>query len=439
MTSRQNSNNAVARTTAKAIVPPTGDRPATFRPGAVLLITVVLLVILSTIGYTVTCKVMSRSHRDRYLIDYQLAKYACDSGVKYALAKVQDFSFAPISRPNEPDFSDLFAMDGEQYEQLLAEWELLPDQESQNSGFDDIYAQKGSPNDLQVAEEEVFDINSIVVRGPYGPAWPLVTESLEFEVGPAKVKIEIEDENAKYPLGWAVLADKKIKREISVGLESFCEWMGMDGTDIDDLKADLKEVAELKKFSLNFKPIMKRETVRRKLNRRSRGRSRRGRGARNVTVKRTVAAASVHTADFARIFHSALIDTEALARPNPATGGRKESSLKYMGMWGSDKININTAPRHVLEAAFAFGGDRVEIAERIIQRRRETPFTNIGELRKELFEYSDSIKKCEKYITMKSTFFTIKVTARSGIAKASVIIGLIKDDKGIQRVAVLSG
>ncbi len=102
-------------------------------------------------------------------------------------------------------------------------------------------------------------------------------------------------------------------------------------------------------------------------------------------------------------------------------------------------MNINTAPRHVLEAAFTFGGDADKIAEEIIQRRRIKPFTNIEDLRKSLLKYADSIEKCKKYITTASRFFTIKVTAVSGVAKASAVIAITKDGKKVEKIAIISG
>jgi 16S rRNA C1402 N4-methylase RsmH len=92
-----------------------------------------------------------------------------------------------------------------------------------------------------------------------------------------------------------------------------------------------------------------------------------------------------------------------------------------------------------LEAAFTFGGDADKIAEEIIQRRRIKPFMNIEELKKSLFKYSDSIGKCERFITTASTFFTIKITAVSGVAEASTIIAVTKYGKKIERIAVVSG
>ena len=156
-------------------------------------------------------------------------------------------------------------------------------------------------------------------------------------------------------------------------------------------------------------------------------------------MKTTTIPATVHTTDFAKFFHSSLLDTETLARPTIESESRKESALKYMGIWASDKVNINTAPRHVLEAAFVFGGDAEKIAEEIIQRRQIEPFQDIEQLRTALFRYSESIKKCEKYITTVSTFFTVKITAISGSAKASAIIGVRKIGKQLEKIAVING
>jgi DNA uptake protein ComE-like DNA-binding protein len=147
------------------------------------------------------------------------------------------------------------------------------------------------------------------------------------------------------------------------------------------------------------------------------------------TVINTIAPDWVQRADFAMLSHSSLIDTESLAKPTVVSESRKESALKYTGMWGSSKVNINTAPRQVLEAAFTFGGDADKIAEGVIQRRRIKPFADIEDLKKALFRYSDSIEKCKEYITTVSRFFTIKVTAVSGVAEASAVMVITKDSQ----------
>jgi len=430
------------------------------RAGIVLLVTLVLLVVLSILGYTLSSHLSARRHRDRYIIDYQAARYGCDSAVKYAIATLEDINEPVlISRPNEPDFSDLFILSEQEYEELLAEWAdqndfSLFDSDandiSDSDDFNDFNELIGITDFNDVNEiggvADFNDPNSLTVRGPYGPVWPFVTEPVEFEIGPATIKIEIEDENAKYPVGWAMLDDKTVQREAEAGFETFCEWMDVNEVQIGELKEELKVISEIKPFKLDLKPItrIERKTISTSASTGTRTptRTRRTRTPR-VRTTRTAVSVSAQLAEqsahFAKLFHSSLLDTEVLARPTIISERRKESALKYMGMWGSRKVNINTAPRHVLEAAFTFGGDADEIAEEIIQRRRIEPFRNIEDLKKALFRYSVSIKECEKYITTVSRFFTIKVTAVSGLAKASAIIAITKDGKKTQKIAVISG
>lgn len=444
--------------------------PARSRSGIVLLVTLVLLVLLATLAYTLTARLAAQRHRDQYIIDYSKARYACDSGVKYALATLEGLSPQLISRPNEPDFSDIFTLDETKYQELLAQWAaqlqltIAVPQESSGTTTDSSPATRdvndandvndvSDVNDLKGDKgwaDDSNDSGKVKIRGPYGPEWPLVTEPVEFEVGSAAVKIEIEDEDAKYPLGWALLSETEVQREAQAGLETFCEWMGFDAKDIDSLKQELKGVSEVKPFKVNFQPVTvadgtppapaptpapapgtaassRRTTVRRT--------------TRTTVTRRTVTAAdqlAKQSADFAEIFHSSMVDTELLARPTIISESRKESALKYAGLWGSAAVNVNTAPRHVLEAAFTFGGDASRIADEIIRRRRIKPFTDMGDLKTSLFTYSDSIQKCEKYITTASRFFSIRVTAISGVAEASSIIAITKDGKTIKRIAVIS-
>lgn len=399
------------------------------RPGIVLLITLVLLVVLSTLMFTLSSRVAAQRHRDQYIVDYSKARYGCESALKYALATLEEIDPQLISRPNEPDFSDLFIISEVEYQQLLAQ-QAAENASNTQDDFNDV-------NDIGAEEASVADFSGTIC-GPYGPPWPFVTEPAEFEIGSAIVRIEIEDENAKYPVGWMLLDDKEVQHEAVAGFETFCEWMGLDDEQVDSLKQQLKQISEIKPFKLEFKPIT--QTVKTTPSTRTTTRSRR-RTSRTRVTRKTISVSeqtAIQNADFAKIFHSSLIDTELLARPTIPSESRKESALKYMGMWASRKVNVNTAPRHVLEAAFTFGGDADKIAEEIIQRRRIKPFTDIEDLRKSLFRYSDSITKCEKYITTISRFFTVRITAVSGVAKASAIAAITKDGEKIKRVAVIS-
>jgi hypothetical protein len=416
------------------------------RPGVVLLVTLVLLVVLATLGYTLSVRVASQRHRDQYIIDYSNARYGCDSAVKYALATLEELEPELVSRPNEPDFSDLFALDEIGYQELLEQWSVESQFNTLNSGknFDD---KSGIDNinsfgSNQNGMNESYGFDSIVIRGPYGPPWPFVTEPSEFEIGSAKVRIEIEDENAKYPIGWAMINNEELKWETEAGFETFCEMVGLDFMQIDALREQLKQIGEIKPFALTFKPITK--TVRTPVTTTAKyaGRSRSSRTPRTKIQRKTIPTTkqiSDQTTHFAKMFNSSLIDTGPLEQPTIVVGDRKEYPSKYIGLWGTRQVNINTAPRHVLEAAFIFGGNQVEIAEMIIQERQQEPYANIDDLKNKLSRYSESIGKCEEYITTESKFFTIKITSTSGVASASSMIAITKEGDKVTRIAVING
>ena len=404
------------------------------RHGIVLLVTLVLLVVLATLGYTVSSRVTAQRLREQYIIDYSKARYACDSAVKYALTTLEEIEPELIARPYEPDFSDLFHLDQSEYHEFLEKWNY----ESKNFSFNENLI---SNNINDVNQTNPLDLYSMDIPGPYGPPWPLATYPSEFEISSAQIRIEIEDENAKYPLGWAILKDEDFQREIDVGFEIFCEMSGLETEQIDLLKTELDEISKYKSFKVDFKPITHtaKEPVRTS-SKSSKSKSTKSTPATRIrrTVVSTATQISDQTTHYAKFFQSPIIDKEMLAEPTIIDGDRKESPLKYISTWGTRKVNINTAPRHVLEAAFIFGGNQVEIAEQIIQRRREKPFENIDDLKRSVVGYSDSIDICEKYITTTSTFFTIKITAISGVAETSSIIAITKEGDRVKRIAIIN-
>jgi len=417
------------------------------RSGVVLLVTLVLLVVLATLGYTFSDRIASQRHRDQYIIDYSNARYGCDSAVKYALASMEGLEPELVSRPNEPDFSDLFALDEVGIQELLAQWNMESKSSPLNSNknFDD----KSSTDNVnstgrdKSGMDELSGFGSVVIRGPYGPPWPFVTEPVEFEIGSANVRIEVEDENAKYPLGWEMMNNPELERETEAGFVTFCEMVGMKFMQIDSLKEQLKQIGEIKPFAISFKPTTKtvRTPVSPTVSKTSKNRTSRTRPT--PRIRRTTVPVSKQISDqtthFAKMFHSSLIDIEPLERPTIVVGDRKEYPLKYMGLWGTRQVNINTAPRPVLEAAFIFGGNQVEIAEEIIQQRKQESFANIDDLKEKLSRYSESIGMCEEFITTESSYFTIKITSTSGVASASSVIAITKEGDKVTRIAVING
>jgi hypothetical protein len=451
------------------------------RPGIVLLITLVILVILATLAYTLSAKVAARRHRNNYLIDYTQAQYACDSAMKYALTSLNNLDAQAISRPNDPDFSDVFAMSDADYEAMLARFA------KDKKGVKGAASKKiaSDSNAAGAKGDSLADSDSTIVPGPYGPAWPLIVPASEIEIGSAQVKIEVEDENAKYPLGWALMADPNFKGLAGAGCAMFLEWMKYSQQEVTDVQESLAQVGLIRPFKVTLVPT----TVVIPAQPAARDRPLTGAASTSIATRTPATAAAGATpargaaparggtpattppgaaatpsgvstatrplprrtvtvaeqelqqgADMARLFEGGMIDTDLLTRPTVVSSTRTETAMKYLGLWGTRQVNVNTAPRHVLEAALMFGSvrDAPKMATAIISRRKTQPFASLDDVKKSLFQYSDSIDKCKNFITTTSTILTVRVTAVSGVAKVVAVAGFIREGRQVKRIAVIS-
>ncbi len=413
----------------------------------ILLITLVILVILATLGYTLSVRVAARRHRDQHIIDYAVARHACASGMKYALASVAMLELNLISRPNEPDFSDIFALSEVEYQELLLQMEQylarqrLTDANDPRRVADANDAPSGDANEVE--ERSAASSVHTEIPGPYGPRWPLVTEPVELEIGSAKVKIEIEDENAKYPLGWALLADEKLRDRAGAGWTNFCEWMGYSSQEISDLNEDLAGFVAAKPFKMEFKVETTSAETPATTPAASRGRitrtpstARRTVGKKSISIQEQVQS---QNAEFSKLFHSSMLNSALLSRRSVESDSREESAMKYLGIWATRHVNINTAPRHVLEAAMSFGSviHAPKIAEAIIQQRKIAPITDVNEVRQAVLGYSDVIQDAREFLVTSSTVLTIRVTAVCGAARATAIGAVSREGGKFQPIAVI--
>ncbi|MBM4104065.1 MAG: hypothetical protein FJ263_08445 [Planctomycetes bacterium] len=448
------------------------------RQGVVLAITLIVLVALATIVTVLAVRVAQVRQRQQYIMDYQKALYGLDSAMKYALAVLPEKTFTLVERADAPDFSDLFWLSREQYLQYLDAWaysaepeqlekylkksegdSLKSSKDESQSLFGQLYSKfmaAAEPNDLESTEpnELVYtDPNQIVVPGPYGPSWPNVIEPIKLEIGECKVTIAVEDENAKMPLSWLVTNRIETNKQAKVALQTFTEWMGVDEETLALLTKELEELSKYKLFSLSNSTILlpaepaptsnqpsQQQAVRpqafsRRVRRPIPGQSTTPQQQQQQKTRPEVA----HAADFAKLFHSSLLNVEPLAVPRTQMAFEDESPMKYLALWGSQRVNINTAPRQVLEAAFTFGGKATEITDAIILARKEKPIKTVAELGNTLSEYRDSIEKAAPYIDTESKIFSIRVTSRRGNASISAVAAVIKEKKQMERLIILYG
>jgi DNA uptake protein ComE-like DNA-binding protein len=269
-------------------------------------------------------------------------------------------------------------------------------------------------------------------------------QPVELEIGNAKVTIEIEDENAKLPLIWGANSDKDKQQEVDAAISTFCEWMNISAEQTDTLKKNLYDIGQIKTYTAGTAAAA--AAVAADANRNTSpqaaqaGRSRRTRSQQAAKQQQSAAGStgSTQISDFVRLFHSTMLDTEPFAQPYLKTPQRTESALKYMSRWGATKVNINTAPRQVLEAAFMFGGDAPAVADAIIKARQIHPFTDVNDLQKKIYKYADSIRKSSDFITAASNVFSVKITAVSGVAQTSTTAVILMDGKKAQIVAIFA-
>lgn len=442
-----------------------------------LVVVLMILVVLTALTTALTLRIKQSRRRADYGIDYQEARYACDSALKYVLAVLPDQQYKVVSREGLPDFSDLFWLPQEDYAAYLQAWldtaeedklqqvldlsglseeDSEPEQEpSLAELLAKLVRRMTDPNAGMEAEAAPTraPINPLKLKvpGPYGAPWPLVSKPIELTLGECAVTIEIEDENAKMPLGWAVSSNKAAQ----AALTTFCEWMSMEPEEIEDLQNQCKQIQEQKTFVIDPQPIL----IKSRLSSTAApaagaspasstfrtSRQLPGQSAQQTAQTTPQSSSDVlrpaiaHAADFGKLFHSSLLDLEKLGRSRLDTGDRNESPLRYLALWGSQEININTAPRQVLEAAFTLTGEPKKIADAIIQQRQSKPFKTLNELIELLPEEAQQIRAATPYLTMQSSFFQIRITSCCGNARCMAAATVFKDQKKVETLAVLYG
>jgi len=459
-------------------------------PGFALLVTIIVLVVLASLTAGLATRLTMAKRRQQYMIEYQRARYGVDSGIKYILSEFPQIKFSLPSRAEKPDFSDLFWMNDETYAAYIIDWaQTVTDEQLEGAlkedaritetplnpmnlmdklkslfGGTDIPSgrntEKSEPNQIDTSEFDPnlmpmdvnepsslieIDPNDIEVPGPYGPPWPYVIEPIEMEIGSCKVTITIEDENARMPLSWLVTTYKKDDKRALYALKTFGEWMRMSPDEIEELQTQCEEIYQKKQFKLNAGPILIKQPAAASARTSAASRSRTSRRRRAGTTPAAATPQTVtqqrpaiaHTTDFAKLFHSSLVDWEKLATPIPQTGAREQTALQYLGLWGSQHVNINTAPRQVLEAAFTFATDPVELADKVIQQRREKPFKTLDEIKDLVPLDAAEFNDLKNYITTASTFFKITITSRSGNARATAVVTVVKEGQQTQTLMVL--
>ncbi len=289
---------------------------------------------------------------------------------------------------------------------------------------------------------------------------PNVTEYLEqqersfvikeetIQVGEAEVTLEIHDESAKWPVMWVFASPfgagtSSVKPDTQVAnlgesldLESEVAELAMD------LIREIGKPASLPPAEFTITLSRGRSSV--STNSRLRGRST---SSSVVTRRRHLGYTKrVEEGDqrresmgeFAKqLQHELHYNSEYsfLKEPLFEDGDR---FVDYLGPWGHNKININTAPKRVMLAAFSGLGFTESMAEAVVSRRETMMFASTSELRELALIDDDVRSKVTPLCTTGSDTFSVHVTARLGRTSMKLNAGVYRNTTGKLKTAAIN-
>lgn len=367
--------------------------------GVTLLITLIVLVILAImiVQFQTEATIHVRSNQFRF--DRLQCRYAAESGIIVAtqvikLARRQPDMFQPAEEPTPEDTS-----------------------------VDD-------PN--QSMDIDLPPLEDTDSQEPT-PSFVMIKKTIE--VGPVQVKIEIHDENAKWPLYWLVRSpfeESSANTKAEQGFRNYTRKLGASTQIGRDVIKQTQGLAQ--PLNLPRPPVIIQKNLSRKRL------SQRPRRIKYADRVRERLERNKYMAIFAAQWYQHLRDD-----PKFESFHRKLTYLPgefadYLSMWGTFEININTASEELIYCTFQSVGLTEQQAKAIVSHREQKPYTNTGELQlvKGLgIGLSNTIRGlCE----VKSNTYSIHVDAQLGRIRSRLLGGVYYDyGNQMQLAAVFSG
>jgi len=111
---------------------------------------------------------------------------------------------------------------------------------------------------------------------------------------------------------------------------------------------------------------------------------------------------------------------------------RKKSLLDFITIYSNGKININTAPKEVIQSLSP--KIDADLAKAIVEYRKEEDFQSINDLMKVPGVDSDVYDNIRKWITVRSSAFSIEAQGRYGDAVCYIKAVLKREKKGYKLI-----
>lgn len=274
--------------------------------------------------------------------------------------------------------------------------------------------------DLIRAEEEITEEVS-----------PFLFARQELKIGPVSVNIKIYDENSKFPVSWLLhspIEKNTDYRDKSIKL--LAERLGAEPA----ANNEVVDLARKTGKALNVPEPMN------YLYRRGSSRSRSSRVAWRLKPSRGKKESAKKGIDHGKLLRQTMSDFFCQWQEELKQNEKYKNMLTplpnqpakfadYIGCWGHSRVNINTAPVEVIEAAFLPLGVTKKTAEAVVAYRAKTPFANTTHLQKVRGISRTMLNAARALSTTDSDTFSIQITASLGRANYSLYGSIYKSRK----------
>jgi len=383
----------------------TPPAPAARKKGMALLLTLMVLVVLATIivQFQVDAALYERS--TSYRLEKEQCRYAAESGLVIATHFITE-----TLRKYKGRFpSDLTLSPGSSI------WSTIPSDPNQ-------------PLPLQDSSPQRTDSESDV------PSFVLMRDNIQ--IGMTDVEVEIQDENAKWPVLWHMPRNSPFSVSLDQAQvqKGYNEFARLSEVDPADARTALRMFYEMgSQFRLPPAEFIVNLTANSRTSRRIIYRHI------GYTKKREEAIERRNQMKlFGRDFRDRLLNDIDFETLNQKLTGKSASFSDYFGIWGHNRINLNTASPEILKSAFLPLGLSAQKARLIIEYRKKKPFNHTNDLSQIKALGFNLIARIRPLSVVGPDTFTAKITARIGRTKYQIFGSFYQDQGRLVQLAIIA-
>jgi len=251
---------------------------------------------------------------------------------------------------------------------------------------------------------------------------PFILAQKEIEVGDVKVTFEIQDENGKFPLLWYLRSPYSTNGNGSGAkqLDAFFKLMNIDreyGALVKKLANDI-----VKDIALDYMELHLVKNEHKKGQRRT---SRRTRPRSTYSKKQAQKAKRYEDmALFGTQWRKRILEDDEMAVLALPINDEGLVLSDYLGVWGTFKINLFTAPAEVIESSFAELGVTHDMALSMVEYREENEIKTVLDFNNAPDVDATVISDLYKASIFKTENFSVYVKATCGNASYKLVTNM---------------